>query len=167
MFHFVFVTLSSNSIWSYSKVTDNDSNQSKGKYFKMTAVELFLGGSNCVALPPLKMFFVKNTRLHSHLILKFCLNFGNKNTDILLQLSGTCLTTCIIYKVNFTTHNYRMRALQIQSWYKYFGVFPSAGARFKILQVEIISLKNASGKNLKNILLKSRFYRDLKNLVWL
>ena len=69
--------------------------------------------------PPLKMFLVKNTCLHSHLILKFCLDFWNKNTEILLQLSGKCLTICIIHNFNFTTDNYRIRALQIQTWYKH------------------------------------------------
>ena len=64
-----------------------------------------------MALPPLKMFFPKNTRLHSHLILKFCLDFGNKNTEIILQLLGKRLTTCIIHKFDFTTHSYRMRGV--------------------------------------------------------
>ena len=68
-----------------------------------------------MALPPLKMFFVKNLLLHTHLILKFCLDFGNKNTEILLQLSGKGLSTCIIDNFNFTTQNYRMSTLQMQS----------------------------------------------------
>ena len=113
-----------------------------------------LGGSDCVAFPPLKMLFVKNARLHS-----ICFW---KNTEKLLQLSGKLLTTCIIHKFNFTTHNYRMRALQRQIWYKYPGVFLSVAARFKILYAETISLKNASGKNLKNVLSKSRLYRIYK-----
>ena len=54
------------------------------------------------------------------MILKFCLNFGNKNTEILLQFSGKRLTTRIIHNFSFTTHNYRMSALQIQSCYKYY-----------------------------------------------
>ena len=41
MLYFVFVTLSSNSFWSHSKVADSDFNSSKGKFLKMTAVELY------------------------------------------------------------------------------------------------------------------------------
>ena len=41
MFYFVFVTLSWNSFWGHSKVADNDFNSSKGKFLKMTAVELY------------------------------------------------------------------------------------------------------------------------------
>ena len=128
----------------------------------------FFRGLVCVALPPLKMLFVKNTRLHTHLILIFCLHFGNKNTEILLQLSGKRLTTCIIHNFNFTTHNYRMSALQIQNWQKYSisGVFLSLATRIKMLQAKIISLKNASAKNFWNVSSTSRFYRDLQNLVW-
>ena len=141
----------------------------KASFSKWLRWSSFLGGSGCVALRPLKMVFVKNTRLHGHLILKFCLNFGNKNTEILLQLSGKRLTTCIIHSFDFTTHNYRMSALQIQCWYKYpiSGVFLSVSTRFKILQEKIISWKYASRKKLENVLLTSRFYQDLQNLVWL
>ena len=64
-----------------------------------------------------------NTRLHSHLILRFCLDFGNKNTEILYQLWGKRLTTCIIHNFKFTGHNYRLSALQIKSWYSISGVF--------------------------------------------
>ena len=95
----------------------------------------FLEGSVRVALPPLIIFFAKITRHPTHLILKFCLDFGNKNTKILLQVSGKRLTTCIIHYFSFTTHNYRMRTLQIQSWHKYSisGVFLSLATRIKML----------------------------------
>ena len=46
------------------------------------------------------------------------LDFRNKNIEILLQLSGKRLTICLIHNFNFITHNYRLSALQIQSWYE-------------------------------------------------
>ena len=139
----------------------------KGKFLKMTAVELlFRRFSLCSFTSSNNLFCKKYTPSHPF---DFEILLGFWEQKYQLQVSGKRLTTCIIHYFSFTTHNYRMRTLQIQSWHKYSisGVFLSLATRIKMLQTEIISLKNASAKNLKNILLTSRFQRDLQNLVWL
>ena len=126
MFYFVFESLRlSNTIRSYSKAAASVTSISqKANSSKWLWWSSFLEGVGCVAILPLRnVFFVKNIHLQSHFILRFCLDFGNKNTEILLQLFGKCLTTCIILCLNFTAHNYWLSALQIHSWYSVFGVF--------------------------------------------
>ena len=66
---------------------------------------------DCMAMASLKNVSYKKYVLSKLLILRF----RNKNIEILLQLSGKCLTTCLIHNFSFTIHNYRLCALQIQS----------------------------------------------------
>ena len=56
-FYFVFVTLSSNSFWSYSKVADSDLTQ--GRFLKMIVVELFLQRFSLRGLTSSKNAFCK------------------------------------------------------------------------------------------------------------
>ena len=99
MFYFVFESLRlSNTIRGYSKAAASVTSISqKANSSKWLWWSSFLEGVGCVAILPLRnVFFVKNIHLQSHFILRFCLDFGNKNTEILLQLFGKCLTLASI-----------------------------------------------------------------------
>ena len=127
MFYFVFVSLLlSNAIWSYSKAAASMTSISqKANSSKWLRWSSFLEDLGCVAILPLRnVFFFFFLTIHAvKAILRFCLDFGNKNTKILLQLSDKRLITSVIHNFSFTAHKYRPSALQIHSWYSISGVF--------------------------------------------
>ena len=124
---FVFVSPLSKVIWGYSKAAASVTWVNQRKFLKMTAAKLFLRRfRECGHTSFTIFFFCKNHTPWQPFVLiflKLCLDFGNKNTEIPLQFSGKHLATCIIHNFNFTTHNYRLSALQMQSWYSISGVF--------------------------------------------
>ena len=88
MFYFLLVVLSPNVIWIYSEAAASMNSISQSAIpSKQLRWSSFLEGSGGVVTPSLKnAFYKKKKRLHSHLILRFCLDLGNKNIKILLQL---------------------------------------------------------------------------------
>ena len=114
---FLFVTLLLNAIWSYSKAaTSVNIISQKASSWKQVQWS-FRGLRLCGHAFSKKMLFIKSMRLHSHLIFRFCSDYGNKNIEILLQLSRKRLMSFLIHNISFTVHNYRLSAIQIQSWY--------------------------------------------------
>ena len=135
MFYLVSVTLSSNPIWSYSKaVASMTSIGQKGSSTKWLRWSFFQPYSRWILATK---------------ILKFCSSFRG---NVWLHVSSTALILSHII-IGWVLYKYKA-GMSISNM----------ALRFKILKLEISSLKNTSGKNLKNILSKSRFYRDLQNL---
>ena len=139
----------------------------------MTAVELFLRRLRLRGLTSSKNVFCKKIHPFTAIwfwnfawilgtkILKYCSSF---RVNVWLHVSSI---TSVLLHIIIEWVLYKYKAATNTIFLCIILVFLSVATRFKILSAETISLKNASGKNLKNVLLTSRFYRDSQSLVWL